>query len=168
MTSKCTVPILTWLISNFERVFAKNISQQQGVSGFLLAERKRQSSDQRVPKLLSSSRTQVSVERKKERKKFRLHKNFWPTEKTFIMFCFVFKYARSVSTPVWMIIELKQRVKTVVSSSPSVCTTAVPAIRCEVGLCEWRIRSRSVRLCISLIRNDRWDDGILNDDGVFT
>lgn len=28
--------------------------------------------------------------------------------------CFVFKYARSVSTPVWMIIELKQRVGTVI------------------------------------------------------
>lgn len=55
-----------------------------------------------------------SKERKKERKKFRLHENVWPAEKTFVLFCFVFKYARSVSTPVWMIIELKQRVGTVI------------------------------------------------------
>lgn len=32
----CAVPTLTWLISNFEHVFAKDISQQQGVSGFYL------------------------------------------------------------------------------------------------------------------------------------
>lgn len=52
---------------------------------------------------------------KKERKKGR-DSGFMKTfdQQKRHLCCFVFKYARSVSTPVWMIIELKQRVGTVI------------------------------------------------------